>query len=264
MNPAVTATQMIEVIAPATLPEGYTFEAQLSDGRKFMVAVPKGGVEENQRFMIPVAPTAKRMIDGAPVGAWKDGLCGCFRCGLFHPHLWLAYCCQPIALAQVMTRERLNWLGSPGSVAEVAATFKRVVLIFVACVILKVFLSALYVGLIFQYAHQVTPDYTMNDNVQIPASAAVVNAINQALSYAYLIYLLVATLRTRASIRDKYAIPEQSCKGCEDCCCSYWCSCCTVAQMMRHTADYDKYDAQCCTETGLPPLRVSGPDISIV
>jgi hypothetical protein len=130
--PAVkTPTHMIEVIAPATLPAGYSFGVELQ-GKKFMAIVPKGGVEENHRFMVPVVSAAKRATtDGAPVGGWKDGLCDCFRYGICHPHLWLACYFSPIALAQVMTRERLNWLGSPGSVAEVAATFKGVVLIFI-------------------------------------------------------------------------------------------------------------------------------------
>ena len=33
----------------------------------------------------------------------------------------------------------------------------------------------------------------------------------------------------------------------------FWCSCCTVAQMARHTADYETYAARCCSDTGLPP-----------
>jgi hypothetical protein len=33
----------------------------------------------------------------------------------------------------------------------------------------------------------------------------------------------------------------------------YWCNCCTVAQMARHTGDYEAHGARCCSETGLPP-----------
>jgi Cys-rich protein (TIGR01571 family) len=151
-----------------------------------------------------------------------------------------------------MTRERLNWLGSPGSVAEVAATFKRVVLAFIGYIVVSQCLSVIYMGLI---GDPVTDD-GIYDKSDVPASALVVDAIAQTLKLVFALYILVATIRTRAYIRDKYAIPEQSCRGCEDCCCSFWCGCCTIMQMMRHTADYDKYDAVCCTETGLPPQGV--------
>lgn len=34
-------------------------------------------------------------------------------------------------------------------------------------------------------------------------------------------------------------------------CCAFWCTCCTIAQISRHTADYEHYPAFCCTESGL-------------
>jgi Cys-rich protein (TIGR01571 family) len=64
----------------------------------------------------------------------------------------------------------------------------------------------------------------------------------------------VPPLICRAHVRSKYAIPEseQCPRGCEDLCCSLVCPCFTAAQLLRHTTDYDTYDAKCCTETGLP------------
>jgi Cys-rich protein (TIGR01571 family) len=124
------------------------------------------------------------------------------------------------------------------------------------------FFSSLFGGLIPQ--SYMTPDGNVYTEIKVSTSAVVVLAIRYTLALAFSLYLLVATCRTRASIRERYAIPEQSCQGCEDCCCSYWCNCCTIAQMMRHTADYDTYDAQCCTETGLPAQRVSYPNVSVV
>ena len=58
----------------------------------------------------------------------------------------------------------------------------------------------------------------------------------------------------RAHVRSKYAIPESdSCPtGCEDMCCSLVCPCFTVGQLLRHTTDYDTYEAKCCSSTGLP------------
>ena len=41
----------MDVIAPATLPEGYAFEAEV-DGQCFQVKVPKGGVKEGEIFSV--------------------------------------------------------------------------------------------------------------------------------------------------------------------------------------------------------------------
>ena len=40
-----SATPYLEVISPATLPEGYSFEAE-ANGKTFQVQVPEGGVKE--------------------------------------------------------------------------------------------------------------------------------------------------------------------------------------------------------------------------
>ena len=55
-------------------------------------------------------------------------------------------------------------------------------------------------------------------------------------------------------VRKKYAIPEsESCPtGCEDGCMALFCGCCSVAQMMRHTTEYETYRAECFSATGLP------------
>jgi hypothetical protein len=43
-------------------------------------------------------------------GKWKDGLCSCFRYGLFHPHLWNAWLCPQILLGQLLVRMKMTWL----------------------------------------------------------------------------------------------------------------------------------------------------------
>ena len=67
------------------------------------------------------------------------------------------------------------------------------------------------------------------------------------------LFTLILMCKTRRHIRNKYSIPQETCNGCEDCCCVYFCTCCTLSQMARHTADYETYRAACCSETGLPP-----------
>ena len=44
--------EKVRVVAPATLAEGYSFEA-IVDGRMFIVMVPEGGVKEGQEFEVP-------------------------------------------------------------------------------------------------------------------------------------------------------------------------------------------------------------------
>lgn len=66
--------------------------------------------------------------------------------------------------------------------------------------------------------------------------------------FAYFVYM-VAT--ARRLVREEYDIPELRCKGNEDCCLAVFCTCCVVAQMGRHTADYEVYRAYCLTDTGL-------------
>ncbi|EJK66942.1 hypothetical protein THAOC_12085 [Thalassiosira oceanica] len=83
-------------------------------------------------------------------------------------------------------------------------------------------------------------------------------AVNQVFSFAVIVFTIYVILKTRRYIRESSGIPEKSCQGCEDCCCATWCGCCTVMQMARHTAEYETYAGQCCSETGLP---VSAPQL---
>mmetsp|Transcript_19227 Transcript_19227/g.49208 ORF Transcript_19227/g.49208 Transcript_19227/m.49208 type:complete len:89 (-) Transcript_19227:369-635(-) len=41
--------------------------------------------------------------------------------------------------------------------------------------------------------------------------------------------------QNRARVRMVDNIPEDTCAGCEDCCCAFWCGCCTDIQLLRHT-----------------------------
>lgn len=39
--------------------------------------------------------------------------------------------------------------------------------------------------------------------------------------------------------------------GWEDICCAFWCQCCILGQMARHTVNYDERNALCCNEVGV-------------
>lgn len=139
-----------------------------------------------------------------------------------------------VVLAQILYRLRMDWQATPTSREKAEETFFVVVGIFVGWLVLRnIIIPAMSTG---------PPE----NNVSMAFLSLV-------LDLTFLLYLMITGIRARRFIRNKYAIPEQCCGECEDCCCIFWCKCCTLAQMARHTADYDTYAARCCTKSGLPP-----------
>jgi len=228
---------MISVTAPATLPEGYTFEAYLNDdpSRPFICEVPEGGVEEGKTFLTPLPDTGDANRIKAPTGKWKDGLFNCFSLGVCHPSLCCAFFCTRIAMAQIMTRMSLTWLGEPGQKVATQNTFKVVVLLVVAYMIYSTSLEV------------ASMDYGPGNT---PIFILVLKSVG---SFLFTVWSLYSLCRTRQSVRRQYSIPEEHCHGCEDLCCSFFCTCCTVAQMARHTGEYETYPGVCCSTTGHPP-----------
>jgi hypothetical protein len=88
------ATAMMQVVAPANLPEGYTFDAVIGD-RSVKVTIPAGGVEKGQTFSVPLPSAVESLITGIsiPVGHWRDGLFDIIHYGVCHPSCWISCCC---------------------------------------------------------------------------------------------------------------------------------------------------------------------------
>lgn len=87
----------------------------------------------------------------APTGKWKDGLFDCFALGVCHPHLCCAFFCSKIAMAQIMTRMSLTWLGEPGQRVATRNTFKVVLILVVSYLI---YCASLVVGTISYSAEE--------------------------------------------------------------------------------------------------------------
>jgi len=90
-------SMVVHVVAPASLPEGYVFDASIGDGRTIKVTVPPGGIEEGQTFEVPMPREVQSMVTGEisiPVGHWRDGLFNCFGYGVCHPHCWTGCFCH--------------------------------------------------------------------------------------------------------------------------------------------------------------------------
>jgi Cys-rich protein (TIGR01571 family) len=185
--------------------------------------------------------------DSAPVGAWRDGLCDCCTQGDCHPSCCCSFWCPNISVGQAMTRMRLGCCADftgdhprPGGLSP----FK-----------IMVILAALYIAN-YMIVGAVTQPYTttMSEDETppvIPAWVSLLVAFKNVFCTSIFLCVLIARMQTRACIRNKHAIPEQCCCGCEDCCLSLWCACCTTSQMLRHAADYGAQSADCCSETGL-------------
>mmetsp|Transcript_15242 Transcript_15242/g.22324 ORF Transcript_15242/g.22324 Transcript_15242/m.22324 type:complete len:245 (+) Transcript_15242:33-767(+) len=212
--------QMVEVRAPATMHEGYTFSA-VFDGVPFRVIVPAGGVVEGQMIQVPFNPEAS----GAPgiIGVWSDDVFACCRFGIFHPSFINACCCSLILAGQVMTRLKLDVWGNPGR--EWKKTFRNIVIIFVVCTVLNTMLLPMFP----------------------------LNPIFQLISFAIGLFSIFIGYNVRTAVRSKYKIPETRCIGCEDFCCSLWCNCCSVSQMARQTANYSSEEGYFFTSNGLAP-----------
>ena len=248
----------VEIVAPSNMPGGYQFSVDVR-GRHMIVAVPEGGVKENDMFKAAVLGSddcGDILSQGhnIPVGEWRDDVCDCCTHGCCHPQMCLTIWMTPLALGQILTRLKLDWLASPlpkstDNKQVIWTAFRVLLLVFVGYQFLDTFFYYLTFDSI-QGKYDPEQDQVVYPDV-VPAWANAIDAFREALTTAYMLFMLFITIRTRSAIRSKYVIPQKKCVGCEDFCCSLFCCGCTICQMARHTADYNKYSSSCCTETGL-------------
>jgi Cys-rich protein (TIGR01571 family) len=257
-------TRFVEVIAPSTLEEGYMFDA-FHDGHVFPVTVPIGGVKAGESFTVPFVPNTDNADDDifyaeaipiasevtpmlpsqrqstshyaltsstAPLGRWKDGLCDCCAPGCCHPSLCNAICFKQILMGQVLTRMQRTWCGDPVTTrSQYKRTFPTLLWLTVAYWMVWIF---------FHCDH----DHGGNCHGWRHGILGTVRLV-------WFLYTVIVMIKLRKAVRERYQIPQTHCQGCEDCCCVVFCSCCTMAQMARQTADYERQRAYCCTDTGL-------------
>jgi Cys-rich protein (TIGR01571 family) len=264
---------MVKVQSPADLEEGYQFDAVI-DGQTITVTVPPGGVKEGQVFEAPEAsqpppagtvnhPDGGQTIetrvtnpDGsvtvtrqhipavgggalavsiAPTGMWRTGLCDCFD-DCCSGSFWMGWCCFPILLGQVMQRMNLSCIGTPTS--DASKTCMIVTSIYVVLFILLFILDLFYV----------------KDQQQMPGQGNLGQGglfVFSNIMNCLFVFFLIMHMCLRNFMRKKYSIPSDCCGDCGDFCIPFWCGCCSVIQLHRHTHDEDQYPYNCGTATGL-------------
>ena len=125
--------------------------------------------------------------------------------------------------------------------AQAEAAFKVFSIAMVVCLTISIVLSELLV----------TMDASNDYDMIMPNETYLAIFLSRILwHFIYVILLTAVLFKLRGYIRKRYAIPGNCLV---DCCCSFWCPCLVLTQMMRHTTKYDVYPSVCCSETGVSP-----------
>jgi len=223
-----TAINLVSVIAPATLPEGTTLQAEV-DGKTVTVVVPEGGIGEGEKFEAPnleeavanvIAQNKLNVVppNVIPVGKWRAALFAC--CETCWCPMFMGWCCTPVLLGQIMQRVNFGWFGCPNEVSSKPPP--------VCMVFFFVYISCLVIGAIF---------YGMMEsgfkNVIITVMAC--------------FFLVIGTF-TRHHFRRRYKLPPTyfGDNACDDCMVTWFCSCCSQMQIARQiyepgVAEYEPF-----------------------
>jgi len=188
------------------------------------------------------------------MGRWKHGLCEacCNVCcqGLW----WNAWCFPCIPWAQILTRMKLDYF------ANRTEAYKNTFAIVVGLYILYEVLSRTsYVTWSCEkssssgYSYYDDDDYSYHYSYSA-CSPSGITYVFWAITWPLGIYFLFLMTKARNRYRRRYQIDGSCCgDSClDDCCCMFWCGCCSSVQMLRHTHHESEYRYQCCNKTGLP------------
>jgi len=168
------------------------------------------------------------------------------RCMLIFLRLvaWTRSVCAG-SMGQVMHRLRLDWTGKPTRMAKTIRTFQIVATLACLYWISQVLYSWKYTNDMWM------SNFTTADGQVTTGGGSFLMIFFIAFTASnlfFLIWSLCALTRTRMNVRERYNIRGSACG---DFCCAIWCRCCTVAQLHRHTGDYENHQSLCCSKTGL-------------
>ena len=170
-----------------------------------------------------------------PSGRWAIELCECCSAGGM---CCAACCCSFITGPQLFQK----YTGQEGSCKKWAGIMLGLYIVY---------------NLLGQYSQTISPvdPYTAEFNVMWAAVSG----------GQYLVYLILTIVGTyvlmtvRKIIRQKDNIPAAACGESEDCCCAFWCPCCTTIQMFVQGEIRCENGYKLCTEEGIETL--GGPAV---
>jgi hypothetical protein len=272
---------IVEVIAPATLNQGYTFDVEVNH-EILTVTVPPGGVREGDTFQSNTQPKIQESstVFRIPIGIWKDNLCDICKYGPCHSSILLSLLCPLVSLGQIYTRLELAWNGVPAPSYSPLEQQQQQRGKFTSFNIM--------VGMTFVYmiCKQIIGSSVENPD---PNSYFTYHAL-YVLNLIYFIVIMILVGKTRRYVRERYDIPSTysqwkngttaggsngrniivsdddndefgddggfmkvCCGELEDYVLGGCCYPCVLSQMNRHTAMYDTYEGNCFSPDGLPP-----------
>eukprot|EP00536_Pseudo-nitzschia_multiseries_P004666 jgi/Psemu1/64722/estExt_Genemark1.C_790037 len=226
---------IVDVVAPADLPGGYKFEAELN-GKRFIATVPAGGVQQGKTFYCYME---ERIVTDIPIGRWRDKPTDLNLYGMKHPMLLSSMLCPLLALSQVMERVGLDITGEkvPRDVAHRGLWSPR-----------GMALSMLFVwgGLNIT----ILSGFVLKVHSYLLLSTADIISIIL-VNVTMLAFTIYATIKTRNYIMRRYQIPAGRLGNVAETILSAIFFPVTIAHMGRHTACYVVHKAVCCHPTGI-------------
>lgn len=207
-------------------------------------------VEDRVNLFKPLLVTGAPVVMSDPVAlATKDpGLFGCFNNCCCSPVLWLwvGWCCNPIPymlVTDTMTRMRFD-------ISDCFVLFVEVLVRIYAA--FEASSNGDFFCFHVVFAFSIAFDACLLSTLKTTSNNlhtgfCVSYYIVATIDFLFAIHIFVIGIRTRYSILQKPNIPVGKCKGAEDCCCVFWCGCCSTQQLTRHTADNETYDTEWCS-----------------
>lgn len=188
-----------------------------------------------------------------PVGKWRDTVYDLFHYGYCHGSVWTSICCLPIATGQIISRLHLTICGKPGIalIRSRSMIFLSIILAVVTFFIVRVFLF-----LVISLHDPNLMNESSLDWIEPSMTYYLLCAIDDCLGLIGTVLVIYQIYRVRLHVRARYGIPGSATA---DLTCSMCCPTLVVAQLLRHTTDYEQYPSMCClSATGIP---ITAPSI---
>lgn len=226
---------IVDVVAPSDLPGGYQFEAELN-GKRFLATVPIGGVQKGKTFYCYMEPTDDAKI---LTGGWKDSPLDLFKYGYEHPMCVCSVLCPLLALSQVMERLGLDITGKRAS-----SDTPQLILYTPRGMALSMLFMWATLNIFILSGFELKTSRFLAVSAADKFSLLLVN-------FSLMAFTIYATINTRNYIMDRFRIPVSVVNSHVETLLAAIFFPLSIAQMGRHTASYEIYDAVLCHTTGI-------------